>query len=103
MFAVLEVSRLPSNLEVSVRNDILDFQLDEKSLLSLNGERVEMNFLMYTYLWLTGFRITERILSVIPNIESFRVVLHAIKLWARRMERRREGEEEGKGEGRRQG
>lgn len=31
-----------------------------------------------------GYRVTEEILRSVPNVQSFKLVLRAIKLWAKR-------------------
>jgi hypothetical protein len=64
--ARLNMTTIPDNL------DLLDVsllkELDQKSVLSLNG-----------------CRVTDQILRLVPNKESFRMALRCIKLWARRM------------------
>jgi len=55
-------ARLLHSLDESILKN-----LDEKSVLSLNGSRV-----------------TDALLTLVPNIPNFRLALRAIKLWAKR-------------------
>lgn len=52
---------------VDLRDDNILKNLDEKCVRSLNG-----------------CRVTDEILRQVPNRESFRLALRAIKLWAKR-------------------
>ena len=64
LFSRLALPIIPSNL------NLLDISLlknlDAKCVRSLNG-----------------CRVTDAILSLVPNQESFRLALRAIKLWAK--------------------
>jgi len=66
LFARLTLSSIPEDL-----NDLIDESfiknVDEKSMLSLNG-----------------CRVTDQILKLVPNIPNFRMALRCIKLWAKR-------------------
>eukprot|EP01133_Synstelium_polycarpum_P006530 gene6530-7562_t len=66
IFARLSMSAIPEDL-----NDLIDEgylkNVDEKSILSLNG-----------------CRVTDQILRLVPHIENFRMALRCIKLWATR-------------------
>lgn len=55
---------MPDDLLLS--NDNLLKNLDERCVRSLNGSRV-----------------TDDILSLVPNVEAFRIALRCIKLWAK--------------------
>ncbi|XP_045917427.1 poly(A) polymerase type 3-like isoform X4 [Micropterus dolomieu] len=65
VFARLELKSIPENLDLL--NDILLKDIDKRCIRSLNG-----------------YRVTEEILSLVPNIFNFRLALRAIKLWAKR-------------------
>ncbi|XP_054153740.1 poly(A) polymerase type 3-like [Oppia nitens] len=65
LFARLALKNIPPDQDL--REGILLKNLDEKSVRSLNGSRV-----------------TDDILLLVPNHESFRLALRAVKLWAKR-------------------
>ena len=64
LFARLALAAIPDNL------NLLDMtllrNLDQRCVRSLNG-----------------CRVTDAILSLVPNQKSFRIALRAIKLWAK--------------------
>lgn len=63
--ARLQQSVIPSNLSLS-HPKILIMCVDATDRLSLNGPRV-----------------TDEILTLVPNIENFRMTLRSIKRWAK--------------------
>eukprot|EP01119_Soliformovum_irregulare_P025754 TRINITY_DN9624_c0_g1_i1.p1 TRINITY_DN9624_c0_g1~~TRINITY_DN9624_c0_g1_i1.p1 ORF type:complete len:640 (+),score=158.21 TRINITY_DN9624_c0_g1_i1:48-1967(+) len=65
LFARLAVSTIPEDLDLVDANNLKN--LDEKSVLSLNG-----------------CRVTDQILRLVPDIHTFRTTLRCIKLWAKR-------------------
>ncbi|KAJ3091075.1 polynucleotide adenylyltransferase [Quaeritorhiza haematococci] len=65
VFARLALPSVPDELDL--RDDNLLKNLDERCIRSLNGSRV-----------------TDEILRLVPNIESFRIALRCIKMWAKR-------------------
>jgi len=65
LFARLALSTIDENLDLLDQNNLKN--LDEKSVLSLNG-----------------CRVTDQILKLVPNIPNFRMTLRCIKLWAKR-------------------
>ena len=65
LFARLALPVIPSNL--NLLDKTLLRNLDQRCVRSLNG-----------------CRVTDAILSLVPNQESFRIALRAIKLWAKR-------------------
>lgn len=65
LYASINRNSLPDVLDI--HDDMILRNLDEKSVLSLNG-----------------CRVTDTILSTVPNIENFRLTLRCIKLWASR-------------------
>ncbi|KAJ1988055.1 polynucleotide adenylyltransferase [Dimargaris cristalligena] len=65
LFARLAIHVVPPNLELFDNNLLKN--IDEKCILSLNGSRV-----------------TDEILRLVPNVETFRTALRCIKLWAKR-------------------
>lgn len=64
LFARLLLKEIPDTMDL--RDDSLLKNLDEKCVRSLNG-----------------CRVTDEILSLVPNIDNFRLALRAIKLWAK--------------------
>lgn len=64
LYARLSTNVVPQHLDLT--DDSLVAQLDDKSVLSLNGTRV-----------------TDSMLALVPNRESFRSSLRTIKHWAR--------------------
>jgi poly(A) polymerase len=65
LFARLALSIIPEDLDLLDESNLKN--LDEKSILSLNG-----------------CRVTDQILRLVPNIPNFRMTLRAIKFWAKR-------------------
>ncbi|KAK2714426.1 hypothetical protein QYM36_008850 [Artemia franciscana] len=65
LFARLALKEIPEDLDL--RDDNLLKNLDPKCVRSLNG-----------------CRVTDEILRLVPNKETFRLALRAIKLWAKR-------------------
>jgi poly(A) polymerase len=65
LFARLALKNIPPDQDL--RDGALLKNLDEKSVRSLNGSRV-----------------TDDILLLVPNHESFRLALRAVKLWAKK-------------------
>lgn len=64
LFARLSLKEIPDDFDL--RDDNLLKNLDPRSVRSLNG-----------------CRVTDEILSLVPNIENFRLALRSIKLWAK--------------------
>lgn len=64
LFAALELSRIPKNF--NILDDAVLRNVDDATQRSINGVRV-----------------TDAILTLVPNIPNFRTVLRAIKLWAK--------------------
>jgi len=65
LFARLALSIIPDDLDLLDENNLKN--LDEKSILSLNG-----------------CRVTDQILRLVPNISNFRMALRCMKFWAQR-------------------
>ncbi|XP_044024323.1 poly(A) polymerase type 3-like [Siniperca chuatsi] len=65
VFARVALKSIPENLDLL--NDNLLKNIDKRCVRSLNG-----------------YRVTEEILRLVPNIHNFRLALRAIKLWAKR-------------------
>lgn len=63
LYCQLATNIVPKKLDLS--DDTLVSQLDDKSILSFNGPRV-----------------VHSLLSLVPNVETFRTSLRAIKHWA---------------------
>jgi poly(A) polymerase len=66
LFAKLSMNTIDDDLN-SLQDDNLLKNCDKESILSLNG-----------------CRVTDQILSLVPNVENFRLTLRAIKLWAKK-------------------
>ncbi|XP_043226235.1 poly(A) polymerase type 3-like isoform X1 [Amphibalanus amphitrite] len=65
LFARLALKEIPDDMDL--RDDHLLKNLDQKCVRSLNG-----------------CRVTDEILRLVPNVETFRLALRAVKLWAKR-------------------
>lgn len=65
LFARLALKEIPDNFDL--RDDMLLKNLDQKCVRSLNG-----------------CRVTDEILRLVPNTETFRLALRTIKLWAKK-------------------
>ncbi|GBP25675.1 Poly(A) polymerase gamma [Eumeta japonica] len=65
LFARLALKEIPDSFDL--RDDMLLKNLDQKCVRSLNG-----------------YRVTDEILRLVPDIDNFRLTLRAIKLWAKR-------------------
>jgi poly(A) polymerase Pap1 len=66
LFAKLSLYSIDDSLN-SLQDDSILKNCDKESILSLNG-----------------CRVTDQILSLVPNVEHFRLTLRAIKLWAKK-------------------
>ncbi|XP_045174821.1 poly(A) polymerase type 3-like isoform X2 [Mercenaria mercenaria] len=65
LFSRLALPTIPEDIDL--RDEALLKNLDQKCVRSLNG-----------------CRVTDEILHLVPNVESFRMTLRAIKLWAKK-------------------
>lgn len=59
------------------------YAIDDK-LTSLQDDSILKNCDKESILSLNGCRVTDQILSLVPNVENFRLTLRAIKLWAKK-------------------
>ena len=64
LYAKLGLWTTPENLNISLPSLLLD--LDEKSMLSLNGSRV-----------------TDKIMHMVPNVQNFQTTLRCIRYWSK--------------------
>jgi poly(A) polymerase len=64
LFARLSNSTIADDLDL--KDDSILRNLDQKCVRSLNG-----------------CRVTDEILNLVPNVETFRLTLRTIKLWAK--------------------
>ena len=64
LFARLSFPTIPDELDL--KDDSILKNLDPKCVRSLNG-----------------CRVTDEILTLVPNVETFRLTLRTIKLWAK--------------------
>ncbi|XP_076025149.1 poly(A) polymerase type 3-like [Genypterus blacodes] len=67
LFAQVALNNIPNNPEIL--NDNLIKNIDKRCVRSLNG-----------------CRVAEEILNLVPNVDTFRLALMAIKLWAKRQD-----------------
>jgi poly(A) polymerase len=85
LFARLSYPTIPDDLDL--KDDIILKNLDEKCVRSLNGILFNFYFNLaqnYSFLFnIKGCRVTDEILTLVPNVESFRLTLRTIKLWAK--------------------
>lgn len=89
LFARLSFTTIPEDLDL--KDDSLLKNLDQKCVRSLNGILPSF-FLFATPLnsksthsvcLFQGCRVTDEILNLVPNVETFRLTLRTIKLWAK--------------------
>ena len=81
--ARLALSSVPQNL--SLKDDNLLRNLDERCVRSLNGKSVFRVLVMVLNKHLhieLGSRVIDEILRLVPNVQVFRDALRCIKLWA---------------------
>lgn len=64
LFARLSTPTIPDDLDL--KDDSFLKNLDQKCVRSLNG-----------------CRVTDEILNLVPNVDTFRLTLRTIKLWAK--------------------
>ena len=82
LLARLALSSIPDDL--SLQDDDLLRNLDERCVRSLNGECSWEHGLCLVMTQLVGSRVTDEILRLVPNVAVFRDSLRCIKLWAQR-------------------
>ena len=80
--ARLALSTIPDDL--SLKDDNLLRNLDERCVRSLNGTTRTPHDLVALPTFIPGSRVTDEILRLVPNVEVFRDSLRCIKLWAQR-------------------
>lgn len=80
--ARLALSSIPDDL--SLQDDNLLRNLDERCIRSLNGEESGIGRIIIHGLESLGSRVTDEILRLVPNVQVFRDALRCIKLWAQR-------------------
>lgn len=84
LMARLALSSIPEDL--SLRDDNLLKNLDERCVRSLNGRATySYKFLLSPNRGSIGSRVTDEILRLVPNVSVFRDSLRCIKLWATRL------------------
>ncbi len=83
LFARLSFSTIPDDLDL--KDDSILRNLDEKCVRSLNGKYLFCFCIIF--FWkinvFKGCRVTDEILNLVPNVETFRLTLRTIKLWAK--------------------
>ena len=81
--ARLALSTIPD--DISLKDDNLLRNLDERCVRSLNGMTPTSHDLGAPFpMFILGSRVTDEILRLVPNVEVFRNALRCIKLWAQR-------------------
>ena len=80
--ARLALSTIPDDL--SLKDDNLLRNLDERCVRSLNGRIGTPYGTIALLTCFIGSRVTDEILRLVPNVEVFRDSLRCIKLWAQR-------------------
>lgn len=81
--ARLALSTIPDDL--SLKDDNLLRNLDERCVRSLNGAAVfSYNLVSLSLIYILGSRVTDEILRLVPNVGVFRDSLRCIKHWAQR-------------------
>jgi poly(A) polymerase len=80
--ARLALSSIPDDL--SLQDDNLLRNLDERCIRSLNGASQWVVHVTIANRIPLGSRVTDEMLRLVPNVEVFRDSLRCIKLWAQR-------------------
>ena len=86
LFARLSNSTIPDDLDL--KDDTILKNLDQKCVRSLNGKLINLNKtdiinIIFIVILFKGCRVTDEILTLVPNVETFRLTLRTIKLWAK--------------------
>jgi poly(A) polymerase len=81
--ARLALSAIPDDL--SLKDDNLLRNLDERCVRSLNGEVSGRLLYCAEAERCVGSRVNDEILRLVPNVQVYRDSLRCIKLWAQRM------------------
>lgn len=88
LFARLALPQVPDNLDLL--DESLLKNLDPKCVKSLNGIQllisIDIHSLLHYFkclISLSGCRVTDEILRLVPKHESFKLTLRVIKLWAK--------------------
>ena len=82
LMARLTLSSIPDDL--SLQDDNLLRDLDERCVRSLNGNVSLLSTYILKLTPSSGSRVTNEILRLVPDVEVFRNALRCIKLWATR-------------------
>lgn len=73
-----------SGIQIDLLFARLSFKSIDEKMDSLTDDSILKNCDKESILSLNGCRVTDQILSLVPNKENFRLTLRAMKLWARR-------------------
>jgi poly(A) polymerase len=84
VFARLSLPTITDSLDL--KDDNILRNLDIKCIRSLNGTYELLNYSLsffLLYFGCLGCRVTDEILNLVPNVDTFRLMLRTIKLWAK--------------------
>lgn len=82
LFAQLNLQQIPASFNIFDDNILKLCASDPKSVLSLNGTPTIPRSAGLFHTSCSGSRVTDMILSLVPNVDNFRMTLRFIKLWA---------------------